>query len=334
MIKKILIVKNRAMGDAVIGLGAVQFLKQQYPNAQIFYGVPKWVLPLFNETSTSADCIIPLSFRGLFDWWKMLLFMWREQFDLVYEMNQSGRSGKFFAAAKKVMGFRYFYHNHNYTDETIVFEQGVKKPNIQRDLDGLWSALCLLLQKRPARPNYLNYIPQMKWTGNSSNRVTLGVVATRETKMWPLENFVKLAHHLVADFSCEIIIPLSSSLKDQSIRKELEELGLPQGTHFVVAPLNELPAELGASRLYIGNDTGLKHISIALGVPSISFFGPEQPLEWHPYDQGKHPYFFIDGLDCRTKDAHFCGLETCNAKVCMEGISVDCVYEKSRELLG
>jgi heptosyltransferase-2 len=84
-----------------------------------------------------------------------------------------------------------------------------------------------------------------------------------------------------------------------------------------------LAKELSKASMYIGNDTGLKHICIALGVKTYTFFGPEPPLEWHPY-------FYIEGLECRTRDAHFCGLSECESMVCLKDITVEsCLFSDS-----
>lgn len=330
---KILIIKNRAMGDSVIGLGAVQFLKKLHPNDEVVYGVPSWVAPLYSNVGTNADRIVPISLKSLGDWWALLRFMWREQFDIVIEMHQSGRTRKFFSFARKLMGFRYFYHNHNLSSGTEVHDQGIQKPNIQRDLDGVWSAACRYLSEKPGYPHYLEYTPKLSLSLEKKNRIILGVVATRETKMWPLDHFVVLAKKLIEHYQCEVVIPLSPSEIDQNIKMSLKDLGMPDSVEFLIRPLDQLPAELGTARLYIGNDTGLKHIAIALGIPSVSFFGPERPLEWHPYDTQMNPYFFIDGLKCRTDRSHFCGLHQCDVMDCMNGITVDEVFSKCKELL-
>jgi hypothetical protein len=49
-----------------------------------------------------------------------------------------------------------------------------------------------------------------------------------------------------------------------------------------------------------------------LGLSSFTFFGPELPLEWHPYDTNKHKYAFISNLECRTESGkHWCSIPVC-----------------------
>ncbi|MFN8371029.1 MAG: hypothetical protein U0T83_10460, partial [Bacteriovoracaceae bacterium] len=65
----------------------------------------------------------------------------------------------------------------------------------------------------------------------------------------------------------------------------------------------------------------------------ITFFGPEEPKEWHPYDVKKHPYFFIDKLECRTQISHYCPLNTCDSMICLNQITPALVVTKVLELL-
>ena len=77
--------------------------------------------------------------------------------------------------------------------------------------------------------------------------------------------------------------------------------------------VRRLACALSAVRCYVGNDSGPKHLAVAVGVPTFTFFGPEDPGEWHPYPRAAHPVFFRPGLDCRREDnGRWCGLEECN----------------------
>ena len=115
---------------------------------------------------------------------------------------------------------------------------------------------------------------------------------------------------------------------DQELKRKFNSLGVVGNVQFCEVSLAQLPREIATAQLYIGNDTGIKHLSIALGLKSISFFGPEPPEEWHPYDKSEHPFFYIDPLDCRTEKAHFCGLSTCESMICLNQFTPDSVYQE------
>jgi ADP-heptose:LPS heptosyltransferase len=75
-----------------------------------------------------------------------------------------------------------------------------------------------------------------------------------------------------------------------------------------------------------------------VGVPTVTLFGPEHPLEWHPYPQDRHPRLFIEPLHCRVNQEPgsppWCGLFDCivEAHQCMTRISVDNVSDQIRRV--
>ncbi len=314
--RTILVVKNRAMGDSIMGLSTLQWLRELYPEAKIVYGLPSWIIPLYKNVETAADEYLNVDLKSTSDWFRLSKELKRLKPDHIHEMHLAGRTKKFFSTWSFFKRTPYTFHNHHLKSGTSVHDQGVIKSLIQRDLDGAWS----FLGSEKALPDFENYEPQMRIKNpQSKNQYILGVVATRQTKMWPLEYYAKLCHNLDG----KILIPLSKSEADMQIRTTLEEMSLPSNVEFVHAPLSELPIILSGSKAYIGNDTGLKHLCIALGVKTWTFFGPEPPLEWHPYKTDKHKYFFIHPLECRTRSAHYCGLSECESMICLNQIEVD-----------
>jgi heptosyltransferase II len=327
--ESILVVKNRAMGDSIIGLGSLQYLRELRPHAKIIYALPEWICPLYENVETAADEILPLRLNSIKDWWTFYRALKHKKIDTVYEMFQSGRTKKFFKLYSLLNRIPYLAHNHH-TSKGPVHDQGKIKANIQRDLDGVWT----FFGKTKSIPNFLNYTQEILVHSKSKNQIILGVVATRETKMWNLKRYSQLAFKIYEKNPLlKISIPLSPSAQDQAIKKKLISFGLPPSCHFLEVKLGRLPLELAGSKLYIGNDTGLKHLAIALGVKTLSFFGPEPPLEWHPYNKEKHPYFFLEDLECRTREGHYCGLSQCKTMDCLKIFSPEDVFNKISDLL-
>ena len=332
--KNILVVKNRAMGDSIMGLASVAYLRTLYPESKIYYALPGWITQLYQKVKTDADQVIALDLKDFTSWWKVAKKLGELEIDLVYEMHQSGRTAKFFKAYSFFKRIPYYFHNHHLKSGTKVFDQGAIKAVIQRDLDGVYS----YLGNSDFYPRFLDFPPEMgplegQW--QRSYKIIMGVVATRETKMWPLEFYVTLAHLIYQyDQKQKIEIPLSTSAADQKIKAQLESLDLPANVQIVHHRLEDLPAQIASARLYVGNDTGLKHLAVATKVKSYTLFGPEPPNEWHPYDQSEHPYFYREGLECRTRTAHYCGLSTCESMICLNEITPGFVFETIKKDLG
>jgi heptosyltransferase-2 len=308
--KTLLVVKNRALGDSIMGLSSIHFLKDTLPQTRIIYGVPKWIYPLYKNVETYADEIIPLGFKDLKEWRESRKLIKSHKVDSVLELFQSGRTKKFFNLWRLMGGPRYVAHNHH-TNKGPVHDQGVIKSNIQRDLDGAWS----FFGHGDQPPSFLGYPPTLRVNPKSKGHIVLGVVATRETKMWPLEYYGELTHLIKEKYpESKIIIPLGPA--DKAIEEELSGK-ISSHSEFLKVPLDELPVRLAGARHYIGNDTGLKHICVALGIPTYTLFGPEPPTEWHPYDKSLHPYYFREPLECRTRVAHYCALKSCQSMICL-----------------
>ena len=306
----ILLVKNRALGDSIMGLSAVQYLKQIHPQSNIIYAVPQWIAPLYSEAITAADAIYSIKLKNIVDIIALYRDLSRLKIQHIHEMHQTGRGAKIFKIISFLMGIKYTAHNHHLKHDTGVIDQGKILPLIQRDLDGIFSFFGGKL-----RPSYLNFTPQLKpiKTGEKLPVIIFGVVATRSTKMWPLENFVKLANLILEQYPMySIIIPLSKSPADQNIKALLKMQDIPSNTAFVEWNLNNLPQEFYKAAVYIGNDTGLKHLAVAVGIKTYTFFGPEPWSEWHPYNTDAHPYFYLENLACRTRTHHYCGLSVCD----------------------
>ncbi len=328
--KNILIVKNRAMGDSIMGLSTISYIRELYPHAKIFYALPSWITPLYENVNTDADEIIAFDLKKLSDWGKLWKICRSRNIDLVYEMHQAGRTAKFFKSFSFLTRTPYFFHNHHLKSGTEVLDQGVIKAIIQRDLDGAYS----FLSDKEFIPKFFNYCPKMKVIKDltKKNKVILGVVATRETKMWSFSNYFDLAKIIKTYFpDTEIIIPLSKSVSDLEIKKTLIDLGIEKFASIIHSSLAELPIVIGEAKLYVGNDTGLKHLAIATGVKSYTLFGPEPPNEWHPYNKENHPYFYFEELECRTKDAHYCGLSKCETMLCLKEFSAQRVFERIKK---
>lgn len=322
--QKILLIKNRAMGDAIIGLSSVQYLSDICPDSKIFYFTPSWIQPLFAQIKTQATEILGFKLQKLRDYIILFKQIRKIRPDCIIELHQSSRTKILCTLYSWLFRIPYYFHNHHSTQGDIL-DQGQVKPVIQRDLDGVFTACQKMGFVQQKVPHYLDYPPKLnskQSVETHKRRIIFGIVATRTTKQWPLGYFYQLLSILKNHYpDIEIIIPLSKGLMDKKIADQWNHLDSLKQSNLVFESLDKLPGLFSTASLYIGNDTGIKHLAVSVGIPTITLFGPEDPLEWHPYEKNKHPYFFHHNKDipCRVRTAHFCGLEECDQpiKVCM-----------------
>ena len=80
--------------------------------------------------------------------------------------------------------------------------------------------------------------------------------------------------------------------------------------------------------LFIANDTGPMHMATALGIPTICLFGPGNYHKFRPLS-GKHIAlrYEVACSPCKPFNKH------CQINECMQGISVDLVWEATCQQL-
>lgn len=90
-------------------------------------------------------------------------------------------------------------------------------------------------------------------------------------KRWPLQYFIQLGQLLQADLNPTLIIPVGADpLQAETLQRGLGEATRiwPQGE------LRPLAAAIAQADLFIAADTGTARIAAALGVPTLTLFGP------------------------------------------------------------
>jgi ADP-heptose:LPS heptosyltransferase len=85
-------------------------------------------------------------------------------------------------------------------------------------------------------------------------------------KNWPLASFQAVA----AELACSLPVHWCAGPEEP----------LQDAVRF--PSLSELIPWLATAAVYIGNDSGISHLSAACGVPTIALFGPTDPRVWAP----------------------------------------------------
>lgn len=145
-------------------------------------------------------------------------------------------------------------------------------------------------------------------------------------RRWPIEKFVELSKKLLDH--CEARIVLIGDMQDKEYVDRF--FGLIGDNARLVnlagnLDIGMLAILLKRSKLFITNDSGPLHIAASLGVPSISFFGPEIPERYGPV--GDKQTVFYSGIYCspclnvyNQKSAICGGKNECMHKILVEDV--------------
>lgn len=116
--------------------------------------------------------------------------------------------------------------------------------------------------------------------------IGLGVTANWLPKIWPGARFVELADALTkknGTFENAKVAVFGGPGEEALANPILDALG-DQAVDFVGnLTITETAAFLKKCKVFVGNDSGLMHMSAALGVPTVGLFGPSMPEHYGPW---------------------------------------------------
>ena len=136
--------------------------------------------------------------------------------------------------------------------------------------------------------------------GDPARTVGLVPAGSWATKTWPLSHSAVLARRLL-----EAGHPVLA-IGGPGEERLLERLaGLAPGTRTLRAPdVAALAGAIAPLRALVGNDSGPRHLAVAFGLPTYTWFGPAHPGAWTP-DDPRHGYWRTS-LPCRACERTVC----------------------------
>lgn len=150
-------------------------------------------------------------------------------------------------------------------------------------------------------------------------------------RRWPKEHFVKVVKELIK--KSNIAIFLIGGMEDVGyVSQFMSEF---YSTAQIVnicgkTSINQLIGLFSESNLLITNDSGPLHIAQVIGLPTVSFFGPETPLLYGPIDNIHH-VFYEDYFCSPCLNIYNSKLSHCKDNVCLRSISPESVLKVVKE---
>jgi ADP-heptose:LPS heptosyltransferase len=141
-------------------------------------------------------------------------------------------------------------------------------------------------------------------------------------KRWALGGFLEAAENLQrAGWIPEFLIGPA----EEDLLASIEKTGF---IFHRPVDLLELLTVLRSASAYIGNDSGVSHLAVWAGLPSVVIFGPADPLRWAP--RGRRVQVVRPPLDC-----HPCfetASDNCAATDCLSQITSQMVLDAYRRV--
>ena len=157
----------------------------------------------------------------------------------------------------------------------------------------------------------------------------INISTTWQTKQWKIERFAHLAELLYDQLGIKSI--LTGGKSDAQSGQKIIEIASNSDEYILdftgKTTLWQLGAIIKHCNFYITCDSGPMHISSALGTPTITLFGPTDPIRHRPYGEGN----IVIKKDMKCSP---CYKRECKNRdfACMDAIQVEDVYKITKAL--
>lgn len=351
-IKNILALKLDHIGDCIIAFPAVRRLKQHFPDSRITVLTSRasrtvWAMEPAVTQTIEFDFFHARSALGQVelsedDWQALAERLRPEQFDLAIDLRKHLET----RAVLQHTGARYLagvdYRNKfPWLDVSIEWtgDQAFahKRQHAAEDLVNLVDAVAAsceidrqLITWPPGDPSAALGAFLDGLTGR--RLVCIHPTAGNDLKQWPIEFFAAVADRLVEDNGVAIVLiggPGDEAVGAQLLhRMRRADAAISAIGKF---PLSDLPALLVRCSLFLGNDSGPKHIAAGLGVPTVAVHsGTVDVYEWGPIG----PQAIAVARDMTCAPCYLPKPEDCRRGLaCLRQLAPEAVYRACEKLL-
>jgi len=338
---RVLIVDLGFLGDALHLLPSLWELRRHYAKAEIHLLASTSACEVVGLTR-SVDRLWPLEMRRekrtLSEQWKVLREVRRLRCDVAINLNAADRSIILMgiSGAKQrlaLQGGRWHAWNR------WLIPHWLREPDRMLPVyDQLRQALtgggfelgesCFGLEVPDSVRSWAaNLVPE--------GTVHMSPCSANVLKEWPVHHQARLVT-LLRERDSQLPIAISASARPRE-QKQVDALMEKLGPHAVIRlpstmTLAQLMAVLARCRLHIGPDSGVIHLAMALGIPTVSFFRcrGEGWRGWVPVGE-RHRAFLQDCTCRRDRDAP---CAAAGVPRCLEALPPEVVIRACQELFG
>jgi heptosyltransferase-2 len=293
---KILVVRFRQIGDAILSSVICNSLRASFPDAQIDYVLYEGIESIFENHSAINNLIVinKVERKNIFKYLKKVWKVTREEYDIVIDIMSTPKSEAFtlfstkakykIGRKKKNRGFTYTHSIPEPTDikdkcwkflrmlQPLEKEYSIKYDAIPRIEISDLEQKMMREKMEKAGVNFLK--PIFAWAINSR----------RPEKVYPIENMKRFIQKVLEKYDCQIIFYYSPEEKAfaKRVHEELEN-DSRIFSNIQTKSIRELAMLLKNCQMFVGNEGGPRHLAQSVGLPTLSIWRDGgDPESWIP----------------------------------------------------
>ena len=341
-VRKIIIFRLDGLGDLVLSTAALREIRKGFPQAEITLVIGPW-------TAGISDCISFYDHLIVHDSFLFSVFRgnrrprFREELDFIRTLRQGKYDvgidlrGDLLSIIPLFLSAARFRFAKDTRGGGFLLTHAIKGKckHAKDETLHLVEALGVAVKDREPELNIpendMKYIEEYlgeKGIKDDDSIVSIAPCALYQWKSWPPEKFARVAAVLAGNDN--FVVVLVGSREDRTILDTIRSLSGPEIINSSgELTLNQVAALINRSVVFIGNDSGVMHITAAVKTPMIQLFGPGEPEKFgYRSDtnillmKNNCPYHPCDQRRCKYQD-HWC----------MDQISVEDVVEAFRKII-
>jgi ADP-heptose:LPS heptosyltransferase len=285
---KLLAILFKYLGDVVVATPALRALRQAYPEWELHVVVPEEAEPLLKDIAWLDRIWSFPRVRGRLNLgasWPLIRQLRRERFAVSIDFvgNDRGALLSLLVGAPRRIGLEaplgFFLRSRCYTDRVEEFESS------RHESLRTWAVTAPLGVPLPdnmtleiaADPGLAPAAAEAL----GETQVLCYVTASQPKREWPADYWLQFARRARA-LTPAIAFTGGSSPREKRVLEAIAEqkAGIPMLPP--PEPLELFLAVLARAKLLVTGDTGPMHFAAALGVPTLTLFGPTSATRWAP----------------------------------------------------
>ncbi len=295
LIKKILVLRYRSIGDIILSAPALEALRLTFPTARIdmviddvfediCYGHPNIDYLILHKRDTTGMTWFQKMVMGF----KFVAKIRKQKYDMVIDLHGGPRSAPlaWLSGARYRVGYRLRLRSKLFYNVFIeASNPGANTSDVL--LDAVKTVGCVMPEEKRL---FLGYRPEdkefvtgflRKFGVSEKDRLVMMHPGARvDIKRLPAEKMGQLARWMVDELGVKVVYAGNNA--DIAEIASIVSYSGKRGLIATNLKLGHLSALIASCDLFVGNDSGPMHMAAALGVPVVAFFGPSDPVTWGP----------------------------------------------------
>lgn len=304
---KILVIRLKQIGDALISLPVCKNLKQACPDAQLDYLVYEHIAPLFlhHPAIDNVLTITPDERRHRWQYLKKMQAIRDARYDMVIDL----LTVPITVLMTRYSGARWQIGFDKGKWRSRLYKTSVPHPADASSLDAKLAILKGVPFPTPAIRSFdvvlkQNEIEEMRLRMTSAGitpdkpALLFSPISRLALKNWPEDYFVSIVDRCIEQYDAQAVMVWGPGERTavQALSKKVTHSDRCWAT-LETRNLRELAALARNCLVFIGNDSGPRHVAEAVGTPTFTIFAP--PI-------GKHAWLPHPGADHQ-------GVDMCDA---------------------